>query len=852
MQFTFGYHMYGSTQGSLDVEISNDGGTIWTSLWSVSGQNIDQWFRDTLSLGVYSGDTVKLRFRGVTGTNFYSDMAIDDIGLYDLLQNDAGISAFFKPVVPSCNISDSVFVTLNNYGTDTMVSAIIDWEVNGISQATHNWAGVIANNMNEQVFIGTYAGLGTNDTIKAWTSMPNGVVEAGSGSGNDTTTIIIKPGLSGNYTIGSMGNYLSFNDAISDLNMYGVCGPVVFYATDTLFNEQITLSEVMNMDVNNTVTFRSSNGAAMTKLTYSATGSSDNWVVNFDGGDFFTFKDLTIESSGITFGHVLEYKNNATNNTIDSCIIQGVNNVSTTSTNMALVYSASDIDSNNVFTNSTFNYGSYAFYFYGIGTANLESGTKITNNEFNNYYYYGIRLYYHEDAIISHNALQAGTMYTGSIYNIALYYCDGMLDVNSNIVSSSNYGYGLYFSNCDATPTNNGYIYNNSVSVGDTNSTSTSYGIYTSGCNQTDPSNSVNIESDSTSSRAAYFTGGSNKDIYNNNFHNDGPGYAIYLVNGVSNSDYNNLSAPNGTVGYFGSDINTLTNWQITTGFDYNSLSTNPLFTAFDTLRTCNDTLDEAGIANMMVTTDISGIARGNTPDIGAYEFDGLNMDLGMDTSLCNSQTLYLGDPNSPSTWTWSTGGSSNVEPVTGLNEGVVIATRTSACGVAVDTIMIFAIPDPIAAFTSSTSYLTGIFTNASTDADMYHWDFGDGDTSNLVDPVHVYPSTGLYYVTLSAYSQCGVDIVSDSILLEIASIEENDSMFSMYPNPANDVLIIETSENMNNAVFTLMDASGKEMQQRFMNGVKLELDLSAIEAGVYFIRIIDGENISTKKLIKN
>ncbi len=42
-------------------------------------------------------------------------------------------------------------------------------------------------------------------------------------------------------------------------------------------------------------------------------------------------------------------------------------------------------------------------------------------------------------------------------------------------------------------------------------------------------------------------------------------------------------------------------------------------------------------------------------------------------------------------------------------------------------------------------------FTNLSTNADGYHWDFGDGITSTMSDPCHIYTAPGLYTVTLTA-----------------------------------------------------------------------------------------------------
>lgn len=66
------------------------------------------------------------------------------------------------------------------------------------------------------------------------------------------------------------------------------------------------------------------------------------------------------------------------------------------------------------------------------------------------------------------------------------------------------------------------------------------------------------------------------------------------------------------------------------------------------------------------------------------------------------------------------------------------------------------------AMFTSKTTVQAGeivTFNSTSVDADEYTWDFGDGDQTNLTQPVspvqtHVYSTNGSYVVTLTAFSQ--------------------------------------------------------------------------------------------------
>ena len=88
--FKFDYHMYGSTMGTLALELSDDGGTTWTSVWSRSGQQGNQWRVAEINLSAYAGSEVKFRFKG-SMYRFRSDMAIDNIEFYDLGSQPAGL-----------------------------------------------------------------------------------------------------------------------------------------------------------------------------------------------------------------------------------------------------------------------------------------------------------------------------------------------------------------------------------------------------------------------------------------------------------------------------------------------------------------------------------------------------------------------------------------------------------------------------------------------------------------------------------------------------------------------------------------------------------------------------------------
>lgn len=80
-KMSFYYHMYGLDMGELIVEVSDDGGTTWTTEFTQVGQDqtsvTDSWTGVEIDLTPYLGSVVDYRIIGLRGNGFESDMAID-------------------------------------------------------------------------------------------------------------------------------------------------------------------------------------------------------------------------------------------------------------------------------------------------------------------------------------------------------------------------------------------------------------------------------------------------------------------------------------------------------------------------------------------------------------------------------------------------------------------------------------------------------------------------------------------------------------------------------------------------------------------------------------------------------
>ncbi|MDC7998627.1 T9SS type A sorting domain-containing protein [Gilvibacter sediminis] len=82
--FNFRVHQFGSSDmGTILLQISNDDGINWTTLWSQSGNQGNAWSAQNIDLTTYAGQSVQLRFSRTTGSTWQADIALDNISLTD-------------------------------------------------------------------------------------------------------------------------------------------------------------------------------------------------------------------------------------------------------------------------------------------------------------------------------------------------------------------------------------------------------------------------------------------------------------------------------------------------------------------------------------------------------------------------------------------------------------------------------------------------------------------------------------------------------------------------------------------------------------------------------------------------
>lgn len=176
----------------------------------------------------------------------------------------------------------------------------------------------------------------------------------------------------------------------------------------------------------------------------------------------------------------------------------------------------------------------------------------------------------------------------------------------------------------------------------------------------------------------------------------------------------------------------------------------------------------------------------------------------------------------------------------------------------------------PVAGFTTSVEGSLVTFEDLSSDAldaldggiVNWAWDFGDGNTSDEQNPVHVYADLGEYTVTLTVTDNGGLQASATGTVPIITSNEENDALptsFAMeqnYPNPFNPSTLINYSlPEAAKVSIVVYDMLGQKVAD-LVNAQKnaghhtVNFDASALSSGVYIYQIRAADFVQSKKML--
>ena len=209
------------------------------------------------------------------------------------------------------------------------------------------------------------------------------------------------------------------------------------------------------------------------------------------------------------------------------------------------------------------------------------------------------------------------------------------------------------------------------------------------------------------------------------------------------------------------------TNYKIFFGDGYTSTYTNPIhnytqtatydvrLVAYDTIHGCMDTLALLNYITVLPTPPVTAaFSLDNHHGCGPLTINFTNT-----SALADSYKWYFGDGDSSTvanpTHTYFGGDSVFIKLIAYSHD-----TNYQCVGsnIAIDTIVVHATPT-LSFFVDSSQGCLPLpvhFTNTSTNAISYLWDFGDGGNDTATNPVHLYTTSGHFTISLIGYGVGG------------------------------------------------------------------------------------------------
>ena len=244
-------------------------------------------------------------------------------------------------------------------------------------------------------------------------------------------------------------------------------------------------------------------------------------------------------------------------------------------------------------------------------------------------------------------------------------------------------------------------------------------------------------------------------------------------------------------------------------------------------------------------------------------------------TYVCDTDSIQFENASTDAvTYDWSIPGASpststEVNPyfyfsVSGTYEVTLTATGPGGTDTYVQSIIVETFGQPVSLFTPSLTLTTLddpiiTFSNTSTDANGYLWDFGDGSpTSTDFEPWHEYTAEGVYNVMLVAINgTCPNDTswVTVEVTGELGLTEIPEETIQVYPNPVQDIFFINASDEVigRQVQIDLLDSRGRVLVRKSVDELPMiqaiELN-SSYESGVYFLRLQFEDQVIEKKIL--
>jgi hypothetical protein len=128
-------------------------------------------------------------------------------------------------------------------------------------------------------------------------------------------------------------------------------------------------------------------------------------------------------------------------------------------------------------------------------------------------------------------------------------------------------------------------------------------------------------------------------------------------------------------------------------------------------------------------------------------------------------------------------------------------------------------------------------FENTSYNATQFSWYFGDGDSSILSNPTHIFINGGSFTVQLMASNNCYSDTITLNINIPNSTsiTSEFDPEMMIYPNPSNGLIQFNSVSGIGE-IYKLYNSTGLLIKSGKIES--LQLDFTNISKGLYYLEI--------------